>query len=599
MKVAQEVAELVKKNFRNLIRSKIGSLIVILGPLIVIFLAGLAFDNSNVYAVKIGAFRPDDVPVTQTMLVQLQKQFTVIEFQSEKECVDAIKQSDINTCMVFAPNFKVGVRPQNQLTFYVDYSRMNLVYAIERAMTDEIGDESFAASQDLTKVLLNTLDFTKEEVKKQRSLVTQLTTENELTNRNVQDLIAEWGDMNLAFDEGKFSVDEVTKSKTQVKQWSDNALTLGSKGISKATSFIDAADKLVKQSSAPQGTKDSLLANFKKSVDELKALEADLAATTNLTKESFARFDAQMAELISAIKDTKSQLTDADTSREFSVRVLTSITVLLDKSLLSVLAVQQSLNEIDHKIGAIEITDPEAIAQPIAMSIRPIVQERSYLNYLFPVLCVLILMFTALLITPTLILLDKNSPAAFRSFMTPVRDSSVLLAHFATAFLMLLVQLVVVLGVVSVFFGNQVVSSVPKALLVLLLTNSLFVLLGMLIGFVFRHEETATLGAVMLGALFLFVSDVIVPLESMPEVFAYIASFNPYVLGSQLLRKVLLFDSSLLSVLPDLLIMVGYIVALAVVVTGAYLVTRRENVQQVLDDIRPFVAKLRWRRKQQ
>lgn len=591
------VAELVRKNFRNIIRSKTGSLVVIFGPLIVIFLAGLAFDNSNVYAVKVGAFRPDNVDVTEKMVDQLRTQFKVTEYTTEKECLDAVRASEVNTCLVFAPQFKVGVRPQNQLVFYVDYSRVNLVYALVRLMSEEIGEESLAASQDLTKVLIKTLDFTQGEVRKQRDLITRLTTENDLVARQVQDLLAEWGDMDLGFNEEGFSVDELASAKTQVKQWSDAALSIGGRGLSKATSFIDAANALVTSSGASQSTQDSLLAAFKKSVEEIEQLQDDFAKTENLTRESFVRFDAQIAKTIEAIEDTKSKLSSADTSREFSIRVLNSIQVLLDKSLVSVLSVQHSLNQIDGRISAIEITDPEAIAQPIVTSIRPVVQERSYLNYLFPVLSVLILMFTALLITPTLILLERNGPASFRSFMTPVGQGAVVFSHFLTAFIILAVQMVIVLGVVSVFFGSEIVSNVPAAVLVLSLISALFVLIGMILGFLFRHEETATLAGVMVGALFLFVSDVIVPLESMPEIFAYIASFNPYVLGSQLLRKVLLFDAPLVSVLPDVLVVAGYILALSFIVTGVYQATRRESLRQLLEDIRPYTEKLRFKKK--
>ena len=72
------VLELVKKNLKNLIRSKASSLIVILGPLVVIFLAGLAFDNSNVYAVKVGAFTPNSNELTSKHLDNLRTQFKVI-----------------------------------------------------------------------------------------------------------------------------------------------------------------------------------------------------------------------------------------------------------------------------------------------------------------------------------------------------------------------------------------------------------------------------------------------------------------------------------------------------------------------------------------
>src|SRR3990172_12892239 len=116
-----DVLELVKKNLKNLIRAKAGSLVVILGPLIVIFLAGMAFDNSNAYAVKIGTYTPEPTEITTTFLDQLRSQFKVSEYKTEEDCVNAIKNTDINTCMAFSPDFTIGRPPQKKNKIYFFY----------------------------------------------------------------------------------------------------------------------------------------------------------------------------------------------------------------------------------------------------------------------------------------------------------------------------------------------------------------------------------------------------------------------------------------------------------------------------------------------
>ncbi len=588
-----DVFELVKKNITNLLRAKAGSLIVILGPLLVVFLAGLAFDNSNVYRVKIGTYRPDVNEVSTAFLDQLSEQFKVIEYDTEEECVDAIKNTDANTCMIFASNFTVGVPLKNQITFYVDYSRINLVWSIMQAMTQEVGERTLEASQNFTKILLDTIDYTQQRIGDQREVIIQLTTENELILKSTQDLAAELGDIDLTFNEKRYGIENLSSSRTQLKQWMESVLAIGDKGLSKSVSFIDAADALVKQSSAGSQVKDKLLENFQKNVDDIKKLKESMAETKNLTKEAFASFDKQITAISEAISDTKNRLNEADTSRQFSLRVLEAISGLLDKSLLNLVAVQQALNDIDNKISAIDIRDPEAITQPIVTKIKPIVQEKTYLNYLFPVLIVLVIMFTALLITPTLILLDKNSPASFRTYMTPVKDSSYILSAFITAFILLLLQVIIILAIASLFFSSQIIANIPEAILLLIIINSLFILIGMIVGYSFHNEETATLAAVTIGAVFLFISDVIIPIESMPDAFAYIASFNPYVISSSLLRRALLFDSSLLSLWGDILIMLGYIVAAALLSSGIYLMTRRYSLQQLAKAFAPVFARFK------
>jgi len=583
-----EISELVKKNLRELLRSKIGSLIVILGPLLIIFLAGLAFDNSSIYSVKIGTFGPDN-PTTASLTEKLEEQFSVIEYDTEESCINAIKNTDVNTCLVFNQNFTIGKPSRNDITFHVDYSRLNLVWTITSVLSERIGEEATSSSEDLTRVLLETLDYTQERIEDQRQAVVKLTTENELILQNTQDLVAELGDINLQFDDDRLPLENLTRANTQVKQWVDNALSLGTKGLNKAESYIDAAYDLA----AGSGGNQQLLESFQKTVDDIDKLQADLSTTKEVTQQSFETFSDELAALTIGITNTKEQLATAETSRQLSLRVLEALENLLDKSLLSVFLVQESLNDIDAKIDDIAITDAEAIAQPIVTNIKPIVQETTYLNYLFPVLIVLVIMFTALLITPTLILLEKHSPAHFRTYMTPVRDSSYLIATFVTSSIILLLQVFIILSIASIFFTDHVVSSAFEALLALLIVNSLFILIGMIVGYAFNSEETATLAGVSVGAIFLFISDVIIPIESMPQAFNYIAGFNPYVISSSILRRVLLFDASLLSLLDSILLLFGYIIAFGLIASGTFLLTRNYSFEKLMKRIMPTVRRMR------
>ena len=588
-----EVLELVRKNLKNLIRAKAGSMVIILGPLLVIFLAGLAFDNSNVYSVKVGVYRPDVNNITTVFLDQLRQKFRIMEYDEEQKCIDAIKNTNVNTCMIFAKNFTIGKPVQNQITFHVDYSRVNLVWTILQAMTEQVQERSLQASQNLTKILIQTLDYAHQRIGAERAVVVRLTTQNDLINKNAQDLAAELGDVDLTFDESAFPIENLTRANTQVKQWVDDALSISGKGLSRAVAFIGTANDLVKASSAGAQVKDQLQTTFQKSVDDIKSIQDSMATTKNLTLYSFNNFQKQIDALSATLTQTKGKLQEADTSRQFSIRVLQAVASLLDQSLLNILEVQQAMNDVDNRIGAIEIKDPQAISQPIVTAIKPLVQEKTYLNYLFPVLIVLVIMFTALLITPTLIMLDKHSPASFRTYMTPVKDSSYVLANFITAFILLFIQVIVILAIASIFFEGQIISNAPEAIVLLLIINSLFILIGMIVGYAFNNEETATLSAVSLGAVLLFISDVIIPIESMPQAFAYIARFNPFVIGSSLLRRSLLYNASLLSLLPDVLIMLGYIVAAAFLATGIYVLMRKYSMEQLIKKLTPVFVRFR------
>jgi len=576
------ILALVKKNFKNLIRTKASSLVIILGPLFVIFLAGLAFDNTNIYSVKIGAYIPTENELTQSFETRLASQFQLEKFSSEQSCVDAIKDDEVHTCLVFSKNFTVGEPSSNEVTFYVDYSRLNLVWTIMNVMTTKISSRVAEVSRNLTKTLLSTLDYTQSRISNQRDVVVRMTTENDLISRNAMDLEVELGDIDLSFNPDEFGLSDLSSQKTKVKHWVENALSISEQSLSEATKFISAAESLVSGSTAGSELQEQLVASFQKSVDSIKELKGKLSTTKDLADKEFAEFDTFAKDLQSQISETKSKLDEADTSRLLGIRVIGAVRALLDKSLISILEVQNALNEIENRISEIQIRDPEAITQPIVTNIKPVVAQRTYLNYIFPVLIVLVIMFTSLLLAPTLILLEKNSLASFRTFMTPTKDSSRLFATFLTCFLILLLQLVVIMAITSIFFSASILANLSNSLVLLLIVSGLFIFLGMIIGYGFNSEETAILASISLGSMFLFISDVIIPIESMTPTLAKLASYNPFVLGSDTLRRALLFNTSLVDLGNAVLTLLGYVAFAMILAVVIYYISKRKSFGQAL-----------------
>jgi len=134
---------LVKKNMKLLIRSKASALIVILGPLLVIFLAGIAFDNTKTYSVSLGTYSPSYNSLTESFIADFdQNQFQVTKYPDEESCVEAIKEGTIHSCIIFSPDFALGKDMNNEITFYIDYSKINLVYMVLDTISEEVGEKS-------------------------------------------------------------------------------------------------------------------------------------------------------------------------------------------------------------------------------------------------------------------------------------------------------------------------------------------------------------------------------------------------------------------------------------------------------------------------
>ena len=263
--------------------------------------------------------------------------------------------------------------------------------------------------------------------------------------------------------------------------------------------------------------------------------------------------------------------------------------------MINLMAIQKSFDTIQNAIDNIEVKSPEAITQPIVTTIKPVSAKQTYLNYLFPALIVLVLMFTALLIVPTLILLDKNSPATFRNFMTPVPAGCFFVATFLTSFIILALQAVIVLSITSLFFSTQVASHIGLVVLILLTGIVFFTFLGMILGYLFKSEETAILGGITVGAIMIFISHLIIPIESMPLVISKLAALNPFVIVSETLRRALLFDAALPFMFKKLTLLLAYVIIAGIVAVIVFLTTKKQALKHLIKKLSPVVKYVKRR----
>ena len=176
----QTLAKIIVKNFKLLIRSKSSALIIILGPLLVIFLVGIAFDNLNQYSLSIGTYSERYTELTESFITKLQdNNFRVQKIETETECIEMIKQGKINTCITFPPGLNIESDKVNEITFHVDNSKINLVWTVLETISNKLSERSSELSIDLTSELLKKVELTKDELYKSRPTIVNLRTEGQ------------------------------------------------------------------------------------------------------------------------------------------------------------------------------------------------------------------------------------------------------------------------------------------------------------------------------------------------------------------------------------------------------------------------------------
>ena len=150
------IANIILKDIKLLIRSKSSALIVILGPLALIFLVGMAFNTSSLYNLKIATYSESYSEITNSLIENLKdQQYNVVKADSEANCIEGIKLGEYHVCTIFPKD--MDIQNENNIIFYVDESRVNLAAIISNTIFSKVASKAEELSLSLTGELLTTL----------------------------------------------------------------------------------------------------------------------------------------------------------------------------------------------------------------------------------------------------------------------------------------------------------------------------------------------------------------------------------------------------------------------------------------------------------
>jgi ABC-type multidrug transport system permease subunit len=452
-------------------------------------------------------------------------------------------------------------------------------------ISEKVGEKSQELSMNMTTVLLGAIDHTRKEIAEKKSTIVTLTTKNDEINKKVASTYDKLNELDVSADMTSAAITDLTNKRNQLSSHIDDLEEVAEDAIGEAGSIIDSIESEIGISSLTPEEKAAILAMLNDSRDGLGSIQSSLVSTSNLTTSDITGLNTAILNVEADINGAKEKLNNAAAAKTDSLSNLDNVKSLINDMLSSIAIVQSSMNSIESKIGAISVTDPSSIVSPVATTIKPVVAETTHLNYIFPVLVVLVLMFTGILLSTTLIMLEKKTTAYFRNFISPTKDITFITSIFVTCFILLFIQVIVILGISAIFFGPQIFYSLGKAAPILLFCISLFTLVGMLVGYMFSSSETATLGAISVGSVMLLLSDVILPLESMPQYVLNIAQYNPFVLGSSLLRKAIIHNVPFTSIENGIALLFGYCAVIFVLVIAIQSVTKKHYISKFLKNI--------------
>ena len=530
----RDLTQLIKKNFTILSRSKSALLIVFLAPLLLILVAGLAFDTQQFTKLKVGYFNEGSSVIQEPLVNKLtQNSIKILKFKEEKDCVKALHTGKIHTCLSFFD--------EDQLILYVDYSNLNMAGEVLHLISSQIAITSSELSFDTAKNLVKKFEFARQELKKNKDIIISFATDNEESNQMIERIISiiqsSGKPLNLTLLQG-INVD--IDNNDFVAWYTKIDGLIGGVGQEYRSVSNDVLDK-INEIAISETDKQELISIVDDGKDTIREIEDKIRLSGTVAYDELGDLGGLLATLIANVESLQSKLDTLSGFRETSVAKLRSIQNALDNNLIKLLELQKTFNVVEDSFNTIRLTDPDDLLSPIKTTIKPIANQGSGLHYVYPFLLALIIMFSGIFLSLSIVSWDRNSPASFRNYMTPLHTYLFPLSLFCTCLIIVGIQMGILFLIGSFFYGLSLFLALPALAFLSLPFTSVFILLGMSLS-LFKKESLSSLMGITLCSFFLILSDIIIPFEKIPIFFAQMFSFNPFVLGTSVFKKILLLN---------------------------------------------------------
>ena len=528
------IGKTISKNIKVMARTKSSAVLVFLGPLLVVLLVGLAFNTQSLYELNVGITGGVNTEIRQDLINSLEnKSYLVLEVDTQEECIEKIKQGAIHTCIVIPDDF--SIEGNNEIKFYVDNSRPNLVWKVIGAISEETSIRAEELSYQLSSDLLRVINDIKGE--------------------------AETGIAKILLAKNK--IDEAINKLNNAKE-SASSISIGEATIdlSQAISDIEGINTSAKTMVNGVSSKVEDILE-----DSNASSSHDTARSINTTVSNYYEdLESDINGLISDLNQLESQVEEINQNIEEAEQKAGEVSNKIGEVIAQLEDLKEDLDEIKaiyesmiEEIDNIKIKSAEKIAQPIETRIETVATKDSQILYMSPYLLMLLVMLVGLMLSGTIVVVEKNSKAMFRNYTVPTSKAKFLIAYYVTSLILVMVEVIVIGGIAYLFINGALFSNIDKIIVLLLLSATLFILLGIVLGYLADAQEGLTIGSLSLGIILLFLSNLVLPLESMTPIIRKIANYNPYVIASETARRIMLFNAGWRDIYTQLLLLLGYI----------------------------------------
>jgi ABC-type multidrug transport system permease subunit len=606
----KQLYSIVRKNFIMLLRSKLATIVVLAGPILLIVLLGLGIKGEYSHVI-VGTLKGN---TSMYGLDELMKNlesdagFEYTYFDTEEDCRLSVKQGKSHLCIIFR-----GIG--NETTVYVDISKANLAYAVLNLLSNSFEAKSEQISIGLVREILEKIAAAQNSIKEKtanigsvKSNVNAMPLRLEEIKEGLGKFTIDTSILNFNFDSyfddaygyldkyGGEVDDEYIVNKEKLDEIKENVSLNKEELIKekrKRDSYLETIDELYVNNSCNEKqhidltpylqresypdmeyydpvcsaivtTRSELLIQTRdidNSIAMLELIEDNLndaganldnykARLDGVFTDVDSKFDSayyNYKETLSVIKDLEGQLDNITAMRDDMMLELESVNSVLLESSGLIGGIEEAIAELNNNFDAVSGFDAGQIIDPFQTKVELTNASANQLDYFFASLLVMIMTFTCVMLSGLIMVREKTSRAFFRNSIIPLKDINLAVGIVISVSLIGSLQAGIIMLLAKAFFGVTDLTNPLGLALAVMLSTAIFSLVGLLVGSIMHSEESTVLAAVIVSVILFVFSGVLMPVEIMTQAVYVFSKTNPFYICETFIKRITTYEISMFS----------------------------------------------------
>ncbi|HDP73833.1 MAG TPA: hypothetical protein ENN46_02645 [Candidatus Woesearchaeota archaeon] len=542
---------IIRKNLSIFFRNKSSSIIMVLGTFLILF-ALVSFFSEDSQVVHVSYFLNQSSETSEAIISLLADSgFILHEFPTEEGCVSSVSEGKSKICLSFPDNLEISEDYNESLFFYIDTSRINVVYYILDQVMSEFSEYSSRQRHRLIGDMLLAIDNVSGMLDEAEAQLREVSKDLESAQESLLDLQSELSGIDVSYP---------NLNALNFSQSASSLITRFRQASSNSNKFRRLSQGLI---SAMEDCGCDVNQSYRDTLNQTSVSHFEVLNNSDSLIKSLS---ANVNSFTKFYSDSTKSFDDIEKMKKSVSSDIKGLLDLVDDALTEISLVSKALKDSNAEFERLEIRKAEKILEPISTSIVP-VTESSKLGIAIPSVFLILLASSSLLFSSSLVIFNRDSRGGLREtlshkprlfFYFSILASSLILVIGQALVFMLVVVILLSLSL-NVFLMLAFVSACSAIL---------FSFGGILIGNISDSKEMAFFFSIVVTLILLVLSGEILPVEFIAEPFQSLIVYNPYeVLRASLHRIIIhgatgfdemLFDFAYIGILAAVLLFLSF-----------------------------------------